>query len=108
MIREFQYVDMNIPNLPVGTSATLSQQQRRQFTGWGAIQTWLPIGWAKYNALTTSVKAPRWRGLTLLSWFTFSRDTASSELGKSATGNIDPRAFDMWSGPTLLNPNLRN
>jgi hypothetical protein len=107
-IRETQYVDMNIPNQPLGALATLSIQQRRQFPDWGSVQTWLNVGYARYNSLTTSIKTPQWQGLTLMSWFAYSRDMASGELGKSMTGNIDPRHYGIWAGPSLLNPDLRN
>jgi len=107
-IREQQYVDMNIPNLPQGKFAGLSLQQRRQFQDWGAVQTWMNIGWAKYNALTTSVETPDWKGLTLMSWFTWSKDKTTSAVGISQQGNLDPRYYDIWAGPSLMNPDLRN
>lgn len=107
-IRENQFVDLNIPNQPLGALGNVSMQQRRQFSGWQTVGSYANVGWAKYNALTTSIKTPQWKGLTLMSWFAFSRDMVSGELGSSSTGNIDFRHFDIWAGPSLINPDLRN
>lgn len=107
-IRETQYMDLNIPNLPQGADANLSQQQRRQFTDWGEVSTWRNAGFARYNSLTTSIKTPQWHGLTLVSWLAYSRDLASSQYGMSMNGNMDFRRFGIWAGPSLLNPDLRN
>ncbi|HET6217099.1 MAG TPA: TonB-dependent receptor, partial [Acidobacteriaceae bacterium] len=107
-IRMNQFVDLNIPNQPLGALASVPIQQRRQFPDWGSIKSWMDIGWAKYNAVTTSLKTPRWHGLTLMSWFAYSRDKASDSLGISSNGNIDFRHPNIWAGPTLLNPDLRD
>ena len=107
-IHEQQYVDLNIPDLPQGSLASLSLQQRRQFPDWAAVQSWMNIGWAKYESITTSIKAPNWNGLTFMSWFTWSKDMTTSAVGVSQQGNLDPRLFDIWAGPSLMNPALRN
>jgi outer membrane receptor protein involved in Fe transport len=107
-IREPQYVDMNIPNQPLGVLATLSIQQRRLFPDWGGVTAWSNVGFARYNALITSLKTPQWNGLTLMSWFSYSRDAASFHLGNSSYGNLDFRHPGIWAGPSLLNPDLRN
>lgn len=106
-LREPQYVDLNIPNQPLGALAAESLQQRRQFPDWGKVGTWWNVGFAHYNSLTTSIKTPRWNGLTLMSWFAYSRDLASYSLGNSSYGNLDFRHYGIWAGPSLLNPNFR-
>ncbi len=106
-IREMQYVDLNAPNQPLGNLANVPLQQRRQFTDWGSIATWADIGFAKYNAMIATLQTPRWQGLTLMSWFAWSHDLASSQLGQSDIGNTDYRHYGIWAGPSLLNPALR-
>ena len=107
-VHQQQWSDQNPASLPQGALANATLQQRRIFPDWGSVGSWVDIGWAKYNALTTTLRAPRWRGLSALSWFTWSKDKTSSAEGYSDYGNVDPRIFDIWAGPSLLNPDLRN
>ncbi len=106
-IREMQYVDLNAPNQPLGDLANLTLQQRRQFTDWGSVASWADIGFAKYNAMIASIQTPRWNGLTMMSWFAWSNDLASAQLGQSDIGNTDFRHAGIWAGPSLLNPSIR-
>jgi hypothetical protein len=106
-IREMQYMNLNPANLPVGDLANVPLQQRRVHTDWGSIATWAPAGFAKYNAMIASVKTPRWRGLTLSSWFSWSNDYVSGQLGQSDIGNTDYRHYAYWGGRSLINPSVR-
>jgi hypothetical protein len=107
-VHQQMFIDLNPADLPQGPLATLTLQQRRLNPGWQGVQSWTDIGLARYNALTATVRTPNWHGLTLLSWFTFSRDMTTSGEGYSDIGNLDYRHPYIWAGPSLINPDLRN
>src|SRR5438477_101587 len=68
-IHQFQFIDVNAAALPHGSAASLPLQQRRPYPQWGILGTWAPIGYAKYNAGTATIKNNQWHGLTLQSNF---------------------------------------
>src|SRR5260370_33637965 len=73
-----QFVDVNAPALPQGQNAGLRIQQRRPFSQWGALGTWAPMGFGRYNALSVTHKHNSWRGLTELSSFSCATNIVSS------------------------------
>jgi len=103
-INQFQFVEMNPADLPVGDKATLSLQDRRIFQQWASIGGWQPLGWAKYNGFTASVKNTGWRGLTVIANYAWAKNLASSNLGFSDIGHLDFRIFDLWAGPVAYTP----
>ena len=103
-IREFMFLDMNAPDLPHGSLASLSLQQRRRFPQWGTLGTWSPIGWSKYNGLMASLKNNEWHGLTLLANYTFAKNISSSNWGSSDQGNQNFRYPYIWAGPYASTP----
>jgi len=85
-IHEHMFVDLNSAQLPVGQYAGLSLQQRRIFPQWGRIGSWIPIGWAKYDAMVFSLKNRSWHNLSLVTNFTWAKGFASSTPGYSDHG----------------------
>lgn len=104
-IHEFQYEDLNAAALPVGSLATVPLQERRPYTAWGQLQTWAPIGWARYNSLVGSFKnSSPWHGLTLQTNFMWAKDIVSSHWGYSDEGNTNFRYPYSWAGPYTAYP----
>ena len=103
-IHQFQFVDDNAPALPQGALANVPLQNRRPYPQWGILGTWAPIGWARYNAGTLSVKNNQWHGLTLQSNLSWAKNIASSRIGTSDQGNINFRVPYIWSGPSAITP----
>jgi hypothetical protein len=103
-IHQFQFIDVNAAALPQGDVASVPLQQRRPYPQWGILGTWAPIGWARYNAGTFSVKNNQWHGLTLQSNLTFAKNIASSRIGSSDHGNINFRVPYIWAGPSAITP----
>jgi hypothetical protein len=102
-----QFIDANPPRLPQGQYAGLGINQRRYFPQWGVVGTWAPIGYGRYNGLAGSIRNTSWRGLTLLSSFTYAKNIVSSYLGTSDQGNVSADAPYIWQGPARLTPRLR-
>lgn len=102
-----QFIDVNPPALPQGSLANLNINQRRRFPQWGVIGTWAPIGYGRYNALGASIRNNSWRGLTLMSSFTFAKNLVSSYLGNSDQGNVHGGYPYIWQGPARLTPKFR-
>ncbi len=98
-IHQFQFVDDNAAALPQGALANVPLQQRRPYPQWGVLGTWAPLGWARYNAGTASIKNNQWHGLTLQSNLTWAKNISSSRIGTSDQGNINYRC--RTSGPAL-------
>ena len=103
-IHQFQFIDVNAAALPQGSAASLPLQQRRPYPQWGILGTWAPIGYAKYNAGTATIKNNQWHGLTLQSNFTWAKNLASSRIGTSDHGNINFRVPYIWAGPSAVTP----
>ena len=103
-IHQFQFIDSNAAALPEGDVASLPLQQRRPYPQWGIIGTWAPLGWARFNSATLSVKSTQWHGLTLQSNFTLQKNIASSNVYASDHGNINFRVPYIWAGPSSLSP----
>ena len=82
-------MDLNSAYLPTGQYAGMSLAQRRFFPQWGRIGSWIPIGWAKYDALIVSLRDREWHGLTLISNFTWAKGLASSNMRTSDIGITD-------------------
>lgn len=100
-IHEFQFEDVNAAALPTPGTPLASEtlQQRRLFSGWGQIGTWMPIGWGRYNGLVASFKnSSPWHGLTLISNFQWAKNMVSSHWGYSDAGNQNFRAPYIWAG----------
>lgn len=106
-IREPMFINLNAPALPQGSLAGLTVQQRRPFPQWGAVYSWIPLGWAKYNAFTASVKNLEWQGLTIISSFTVAKSLISSEIGQSDIGNTNYRSPYIWAGANPQTPKFR-
>jgi len=85
-IHEPMFMDLNSAHLPQGQYAGLSLQQRRIFPQWGRVGSWIPIGWAKYNAMIASIKNREWHGLTFVSNFTWAKGLAPSDMIESDNG----------------------
>jgi hypothetical protein len=103
-IHQFQFVDDNAPALPQGDLANVSLQNRRPYPQWGILGTWAPLGWARYNAGTLSLKNNQWHGLTLQSNLSWAKNISSSRIGTSDQGNINFRVPYIWSGPSAITP----
>ena len=103
-IHQFQFIDVNAAALPQGALANVPLQQRRPYPQWGVLGTWAPIGWAKYNAGTATIKNNQWHGLTLQSNFTFAKNLASSRIGTSDQGNTNYTVPYIWAGPSAITP----
>ena len=88
-IHEYMFMDLNSAHLPQGQYAGMSLAQRRFFPQWGRIGSWIPIGWAKYDALIVSLRDREWHGLTLISNFTWAKGLASSNMRTSDIGITD-------------------
>lgn len=106
-VHEFQYIDENAAALPVGALADVSVQDRRPFPQWSDIETWAPIGWAKYNALVASVKNTGWHGLTVMANYTYAKNIVSSDFGESDQGNENFRNPYIDSGDAAFTPRSR-
>jgi hypothetical protein len=103
-IHQFQFVDDNAPALPQGDLANVPLQNRRPYPQWGVLGTWAPMGWARYNAGTLSIKNNQWHGLTLQSNLSWAKNISSSRIGTSDQGNINFRVPYLWSGPSAITP----
>ena len=103
-IHQFQFVDDNAPALPQGALANVTLQNRRPYPQWGILGTWAPLGWARYNAGTLSVKNNQRHGLTLQSNLSWAKNISSSRIGTSDQGNINFRVPYIWSGPSAITP----
>jgi hypothetical protein len=103
-IHQFQFVDDNAPALPQGDLANVPLQNRRPYPQWGVLGTWAPLGWARYNAGTLTVKNNQWHGLTLQSNLSWAKNISSSRIGTSDQGNINYRVPYLWSGPSAITP----
>ncbi len=103
-IHQFQFVDDNAPALQAGALANVSLQDRRPYPQWGILGTWAPLGWARYNSGTVSIKNNMWHGLTLQSNLTWAKNLSSSRIGTSDQGNINYRVPYIWSGPSAITP----
>lgn len=103
-IHQFQFIDQNAADLPVGSLANVSLQNRRPYPQWGVLGTWAPLGWAKYHAGTASIKNNRWHGLTLQSNFSWAKNIATSNINNSDHGNINYRYPYIWAGPSNITP----
>ncbi|MFN7925156.1 MAG: carboxypeptidase regulatory-like domain-containing protein [Bryobacteraceae bacterium] len=103
-IHQFQFIDSNAAALPQGDVASLPLQQRRPYPQWGIIGTWAPLGWARYNSATVSIKSTQWHGLTLQSNFTLQKNISSSNVYASDHGNVNFRVPYIWAGPSSLSP----
>jgi hypothetical protein len=101
-----QYEDANAPYLPQGAMASLSLAQRRTFPQWGALTTYVPIGYSRYEAGSATIRNMRWRGLTLMSTFTFAKNIASYSFATNERGNDDIHYAYIWAGPAALSPRL--
>jgi hypothetical protein len=106
-IHEFQYEDLNAAALPVGPLANVPLQDRTVYSGWGQLQTWAPIGWARFNSLVGSFKnSSPWHGLTLQTNIMWAKDIVSSDWGFSDQGNTNFRYAYSWAGPYTAYPPL--
>jgi hypothetical protein len=103
-IHQFQFIDQNAADLPQGALANVSLQNRRPYPQWGILGTWAPLGWAKYNAGTLSIKNNQWHGLTIQGNFTFAKNIATSNINNSDHGNINYRYPYIWAGPSNITP----
>jgi Carboxypeptidase regulatory-like domain len=103
-IHEFQFLDVNAPALPQGDLANVSLQDRRPYPQWGVLGTWAPIGWARYQGGTVSIKNNGWHGLTLTSNFTWAKNLVSSLMGQSDNGNTNFRTPYLWTGSAAITP----
>jgi len=103
-IHQFQFIDANAAALPQGDLANVPLQQRRPYPQWGILGTWAPLGWARYNAGTATIRNNQWHGLTLQSNFTWAKNIASSRIGSSDHGNINFRVPYIWAGPSAVTP----
>jgi hypothetical protein len=101
-----QYVDANGPVLPQGAFASLSINQRRTFPQWGALMTYAPIGYSRYEAGAATLRNMQWHGLTLMSSFTFAKNIASYSFATNERGNDDIHYAYIWRGPAALSPRL--
>jgi hypothetical protein len=103
-IHQFQFIDQNAADLPQGAIANVPLQQRRPYPQWGVLGTWAPLGWARYNAGTFSVKNNQWHGLTLQGNFSWAKNIATSNINNSDHGNINFRYPYIWAGPSNITP----
>lgn len=104
-IHQFQFVGDNAPALPEGALAGVPVQSRRPYPQWGILGNWAPMGYARYNAGTLTVKNNQWHGLTLQSNLSWAKNIASSRIGSSDQGNINFRVPYIWTGPSAITPN---
>jgi hypothetical protein len=97
----FQFEDMNAPALPQSTGplAGLSQQQRRPYTQWGALQSWNGIGYQKFEGGFISLKNNEWHGWTLLGNITWDRELSSSAWRYADVGVSNFHFPYVWAGP---------
>jgi hypothetical protein len=108
-IHEQQFMDMNGPFLPQGAHANLTLQERRPYPGFGALGSWIPNGYAKYNALVADVKNTVWHGVTLMSSVTWAKDITTSLWGVSDQAPIwDYKYANLYPGPNPSTPKLRS
>jgi hypothetical protein len=103
-IHQFQFIDQNAAALPQGNLANVPLQQRRPYPQWGILGTWAPLGYARYNAGTASIRNNQWRGLTLQGNFTWAKNIGSSNINNSDHGNINFRNPYIWAGPSNITP----
>ena len=102
---QMQFIDVNAPALPQGPLVNVPIQQRRPYPQWGPVQTWAPIGFARYNALTASLKNREWHGLSLTVNFTWAKGIVSSDFGFSDEGQTNFRDPYMYAGSSPVVPN---
>ncbi|MCZ2149866.1 MAG: carboxypeptidase regulatory-like domain-containing protein [Bryobacterales bacterium] len=103
-IHQFQFIDQNAADLPQGAIANVPLQQRRPYPQWGVLGTWAPLGWARYEAGTASIKNNQWHGLTLQGNFSWAKNIATSNINNSDHGNINYRYPYIWAGPSNITP----
>jgi len=102
-----QNVDVNAPARPQGALASLSINQRRKFPQWGVINSLVPMGYSRYEGVSASLRDSQWKGLTLISSFTFAKNLSSFDLSKQNQGNQSVDYAYIWRGPAHLTPRLR-
>jgi hypothetical protein len=103
-VHEPMFVDNNAPELPQGAAASLTLQQRRPYPQWGALTCWIPIGYAKYNALMASMKNRPWHGLSFLGSWTWAKNLASSINSSNDYGDSNFRFPYIHTGPSQVTP----
>lgn len=103
-VHEPMFIDNNAPELPQGAAASLSLQQRRLFPQWGTLGSWIPIGYAKYDALMADIKNREWHGMALLGSWTWAKNLASSNVASSDQGDTNFRFRYIHAGPSQLTP----
>ena len=107
-IRLPQAESFNPANAPSGPTDTSTPQQRRLFPEWGQLTGSVNAGWAKYHAMTTTLRTNSWHGLAGLSTFTWSKDKVTAHYGIGNQGFMDYRDLYRWAGPSLINPDFRS
>lgn len=103
-IHEFQYIDPNAAALPQGALAGVALQNRRPYPQWGALGTWAPIGWNRYNGLTFSLRNRTWKGLSLIANYTWQKAIVSDDIGSSDEGQSNFRYPYLFAGTSGLTP----
>jgi hypothetical protein len=103
-VHEPMFIDENAPALPQGSYAGLSLQARRRYPQWGTLGSWIPIGWAKYNALMAGLKNREWHGLSLIANWTWAKNIATSNVAASDQGDTNFRFPYIHAGPSALTP----
>lgn len=108
-IHNSQWVQLNPGELPLGDLADVPLQERRRLKGWGNIDSWVPWGSAKYQAMTAGVRNRGWRGFSFMSNFTWAKNlTTSRSLIDSDAGNPHYKYYDIWRGRSEFVPTVRN
>src|SRR5262249_13903514 len=108
-IHNQQWVQLNPGELPVGSLANLSLQERRRLRGWAGIDSWVPWGSGKYHSGTLGIKNRDWKGLSFMSNLTWAKNlTTSYSLIDSDRGNPHWRYYDNWRGRSNYIPTLRS
>lgn len=103
-IHEFQFINPNAAALPQGAYANLPLQARRPYPQWGALGTWAPIGWNRYNGLTVSVRNRSWKGLSVIANYSWQKAIVSDDVGSSDEGQSNFRYPYMFAGTSGLTP----
>ncbi len=103
-IHEPMFMDLNSARLPQGTLASVSLQDRRIFPQWGEVGSWIPIGWAKYNAMTVAVQNRPWHGLSLDSNFTWAKNLITDNILGSDQGITNTFAPYILAGDAEITP----
>ncbi len=106
-VHEQFFVDLNSAQLPVGSLASVSLQDRRIFPQWGQVGSWIPINWAKYNGLTMSLKNNPWHGLSMNSTFTWAKNMSPANIYNSDGGISNTYDNYILAGPSQITPKAR-